>query len=391
MANIRTAVWVLMASLLAAGAPVRLIAQAQNQGPPARSAAAATAAESVVLTNGWAALAQNDLVKAEERARQALLVAPLSVGARALLVEIGIARGGIQGGMAAYLEVTRGRTTEPQLLRRLAQALLYETAFDVDSLHAIEALRVLGELGDEKAKRHLDEAVRSGGLAEVRLAASLGDPAAVERLAAVAVRALPSLPLALYALGESRHPAALPAIRARISDPMSEVRGAAVEALGRVAGKDAAGELKAFLMDQSLHVRLKAATALYHLGLGDGDAILDELARSPIVQNRLAVAQAWASRPADGRWLGLVQGLIVAEDPSVQLAAAKLLRQGDPAVAAATLDRLSSSSDRVVATEALRARISAMVGEWSWLGPYLTHGDRGVAVEAARAILADGR
>jgi hypothetical protein len=374
--------------LLAASAAVAI--QAQTQAP-ARRPGAATAAEAIVLTNGWASLAEHDLAAAESRARQALLVAPRSVGARALLLEVGIARGGVQGGMQVYEELRGGRQEDPAGLRRLAQALLYDTAFGPESMYSSDALRVLAELGDDKANRYLDEAVRTGGLADVRMAAALGNPAAVERLAAASMRQLPGLPLALEALGKSRNPAALPAIRARLQDPMSEVRGAAAEALGRVGGQAAAGELVALLADPSLHVRLKAASGLYAIGHSGGDALLNELATSPLPDNQLAVALAWAERPEDGRWQTLARQLLDSDNPDVQLGAARLAIRLDPQMAMEAINDLAARGDGALAKEAVRLRISTLGGELGPLRQYLVHQDPFLAIESGRMILSDLR
>lgn len=361
-----------------------------SQAQTPRHPATVTAAESVVLTNAWAFMAQNDLQQAEARARQVLLLNPHNFSARALLIEVGIARTGISGGMSAYDEWTGGRVEEPAAVRRLAQAFLHEVAFGPESLYSLDALGVLADLGDDKAGRRMKTAAETAGLAEVRMAAARGNEEAVTRLAAVVGRALPGLPQALQALGESRSATAIPAIRGRLTDPMSEVRGAAVEALGKTGGAAVIADLVPFLSDSSLHVQIKAATALYALGHSGGDPLLNRLAQSDNSGDRRAAAQAMAVRPGAG-WQTLVATLASDPDEDIRLSAARLMAQFDPDQARRVAESLAGSSDAYVRAEATRLLISDMTQDLKTLRMTLLDTDKTVAIAAARAILMAGR
>jgi HEAT repeat protein len=365
--------------------------QARQTLPPGyRQAAAISIEDATTLTNGWAALAQGDLVRAGERASQLSASHPRHPAVFALALEIEIARGGALGGADLYQRWIGTRTAdEPVFLRRVAIATLEEaSAQSTDPEARLSALAALSGAGDARATAVLGSAVNRGEIPETRTMAARGDARAVEQLsnALAPNRVLPNPVSAIEALGQSGSRLAVPALEARLSDSRPEVRGAAAEALGRTAGSAALGRLKSLLKDPSSHVRVKAAAALYRLNDTTGAPLLKELASSESAQVRLVAAEALAPQ-ASPEWQALVRNLSQATEPDVRLAAARLAASFDPALSSRVLGTLSVDANPAISQEASRVLARDVARDLPSLRALLRHSDQLTRVSAATAVV----
>ncbi len=375
-------------AVLAGPASAPLGAQQAPAAPP-RQAAAISVDAAVILTNGWAFLAQNDVVKAGEKAQEALALDPRSPAAFALALEVAIARAGAMAGVDAYQQWIAGRAQEPTFVRRVALAILQEAAADTRAAAPrFEALQALADEGDSAARRQLSEGVAAGQIPEVRAMAARGDATAVRQLADALApgRILPNPVGAIQALGESGSPQAAATLRGRLTDLRPEVRGAAVEALAKTSGNDALDQIKPLLNDSSAHVRVKAASALYRLGDLTGFSLLQDMAASESAPVRLAAAEALSSRP-DDTWRRLVRDLTTASEPDVRLSAAKLAASFDPDLATRTLEALERDPNIAIREAAVRARAQDVPQDLESLVVLLRHADALTRVAAAAAVL----
>ena len=365
-----------------------LLATAGAQQPPTpRTPGAMSIEEATTLTQGWAFLAQGDLERAAARAHDALARSPRGAAALTLTIEVAIARTGPAAGLDAYEQWLGPRTLEePAVVRRIAVAFLEDVAAQAQNPAAqFKARAALAEDGDAEAQAALVQAASQGEPPETRALAARGDARAVRTLAdEVAANAPNALP-AIQALGESGSRAAVPALTGKLSDPRTEIRGAAAEALGRIGGGDVIARLRPLLTEPSLHVRIKAAGALYRLGDASGLRILQEQAASDAAPARLVAAESMASRP-DAAWQALVRGLASAAEPDVRLGAAKLLAQFDQPMAVGVLQGLAADPNPAIREEAGRV-FAAESTDIRTLRLLLRSTDRLTRVEAAAAIL----
>lgn len=371
---------------LAVEQPAR--AQQPAAGPPPRQAAALSAEQATILTNGWAFLAQGNLARAAEKANQLLVVNPRQPAAFALALEVEIARAGARSGAEAYARWIGSRTIdEPVFMRRVAFAILEEAAAQPDSPARLDALSALANGGDIRARTRLAEAVARGDIAEARMLAAKGDEAAVRYLSQALGRALPNPVASIQALGESRSRLAVPALTARLTDARPEVRGAVAEALGKTADRAAVvPQLRAMLNDPSSHVRVKAAAALHRLDDSTGVGLLREMAAADSARTRLAAVEAMTDRP-DANWEALVRSLTTAAEPEVRLAAARLAGRFDPGLAAATLQTLSADPNPAISGEASRVLAADVALDLPGLRSLLRHEDPLTRVAAAAAAV----
>ena len=327
--------------------------QAQQPATPQVRAGAMGVEEATTLTQGWAYLAQGDLAKAAQKASEALATSPRSGAAAALAIEVEIAQSGSIAGLEVYERWLGNRTMEePALLRRVAQVMLHEFVAQPQNPTArFEALRALAEEGEAVARNDLAAASTTGGTAETRALAAMGDTRAIRALIDQLKTPTPTAPFALEALGKSKSPMALETVRSKLTDSRPEVRGAAAIALGQIQGVPSIPSLRAMLNDQSMHVRMKSAQALYTIGDLSGLFVLQEAARSDIPSGRLAAAEAMASSP-NPEWLALVRSLTTVSEPEVRLGAARLLAAHDAAESTAVLQALSNDTNQAIRTEA---------------------------------------
>lgn len=379
--------WVFRAVLVAAVgvvAPSPVAAQSATTWHPAAVSQDLT----LVLTNGWAALAEGNVARAEERAAQARRLSPRGPAVFSLLLEIGIARGGLWGGMAAYDDWVGTRADEPLAVRRLGQALLYERAFAVDDLHSVTALLVLADAGDERAARQMESDSVNGSEATARLMAARGYPPAIDRLVAALKQPNARHAVLLDALGKSGSASAADAIRPFLQDPRTDVRGAAVRAYGLTAGASAADHLVPMLADPSVYVRFWAAAGLFRVGNTAGNAALDELAQSANPADRLAAAEVLILRP-DARSEALIRGLLNETDTDIRLSAAQLAATFDAGLANRVIVGLAAggAAGAHIQGEARKGSLAFLGPDLRTLRRFLVDADPIIAIEAARLIL----
>lgn len=354
--------WALKTFVLACGVFHGSTVAAQQPRPQSQATPEVELGEAVLVADAWALYAKGDLAGASGKADKALAVAPRSMAALAVALEIQTTRGAAAGALDFYERwLGQRELEEPAALRHIARALLREAAQDpADSAARFEARRALIRDGDRSIRSQLQERIQAGDRAESRLLAELGDERAVQ----MQIEALnaPGSPLrAIEALGQSGDSRAAAAIAGKLEDPRSEVRGAAVEALGRLGGADAVDRLKAMLADRSLHVRVKAASALLRLNDATGAPVFDELlaAAGDSAPSKLVAAEAMAVRP-DAAWQSLVRGLLEAQEPDVRLAAARLLAPFDPTAAGAAFRSLQEDANPAIRDEARRLALGAL-------------------------------
>lgn len=328
-----------------------------------RSSAQRPAAdEASIVAQGWALFAKGDLAGATAKAAEAVAIAPRGSAALSLGLEVEIARVNALSGLDLY-EKWLGRRTleEPGAIRRVARGLLRETALaEPDSVAAFEARRALAEDGDRGARAELSARLRSGGRAETRLLAALGDKSAIEAL--IVELEAPGNPVrVIQALGESQSASAVPALAQKLQDPRSEVRAAVADALGRIGAPGAVERLRPLLQDTSMHVKVKAASALLRLNDASGEPVFRELldAAADSAPSRLVAAEAMAVRP-DASWLALVRGLLEANESDVRLVAARLIAEHEPEAARTVFRSLQENSNPAIREEA--ARLAVGVG-----------------------------
>jgi HEAT repeat protein len=365
-----------------------IVAPAHAQAP----ASGLAQQEASTVAEGWAMLARGAIADAAGHAALALGRFPHSAAVLSLAVETEIARAGALAGLDQYERWLGSKAfEEPAILRRVARALLWDTANSTRPSR-IEALRILANDGDGEALVALSARTERGSPAEARVLASIGDERGVKVLVAslTASGGAGASLETIRVLGESRHPAAFNALLAQARSPEPAVRQAAMNALGRFGDPRALAVLREGLKDQFGLVRGQAAGALYALGDGGGLGIIEELAGSESPMGRLAAARYMSSRP-DARWLTLVRGLSVQGQPSdVRLAAAQLLAPHAPDEAAAILRALGSdtSVDLAVREEAVRAQPTALPNDMRALRDLLREPDDLVRLAVVERLLA---
>jgi hypothetical protein len=347
--------------------------------------------EASMVAEGWTLLARGAVAEAAGQAALALGRFPNSAAVLSLAVEAEIARAGALAGLDQYERWLGGKAfEEPAILRRVARAVLWETARSTRPAR-LDALRILAGDGDAEALVALSARTEQGSEVDARVLASVGDERGVKALvASLAATGGAGVSLeTIRVLGASRHPAAFNALVGQTRSPEPAVRQAAMAALGQLGDQRAIAVLRAGLKDQFGLVRGQAAGALYALGDEGGRGIIEELAASESPMGRLAAAQYMSSRP-DGRWLALVRGLsATGQPPDVRLAAAKLLAPHAPDEAAAILRALGgdTSIDLAVREEAVRAQPAALPGDMRALRDLLREPDDLVRLAVAERVL----
>jgi HEAT repeat protein len=343
--------------------------------------------EATALASGWTLLIQGGSAEAAQQAAQLLARNPRSIPALSLLIEADIVRAGSATALASYESWLGARTLEePGILRRIARGTLYEFARqDRDVAARAEALKALAADGDPDAVAVI-VASAAGRETDMRLLASLGNPEAVDRVAAQ-LKSMTGLKLReIRVLGESGAPKAAASLIPVLSDPMPQNRAVAAEALGTLGRQDVIPHLKALLKDEHGQVRLAASGALFRLGDSSGEALLRELAASNNMADRRAAAMLMASRP-DEAWKALVRGLGTAPDPTTRLEAAKLLAEHDPEFARSIFDTLRTDENLAIREETDLALAQSPVSGFQALRQFLRTGTGLVKVRAGARLL----
>jgi HEAT repeat protein len=324
--------------------------QAQPRGAPApRPITAASVDEAVVLTNGWARIAEGQFAVAANAARTFLAAHPRSLPVLSLAIDATIAASGAMAALGQYEAWLGPRPLdEPLVVRRIAHAMLWEEGSQQqDVLARMEALHALVSDGDAAAARELAKAVSPADAAQSRAAAATGNARAVPSLIEE-LNSAGSPVTTINALGASGSPQAILPLEGLLKDDRIEVRAAAVEALGRIGSRDVVTQVKPLLSDHNVFVRTKAAEALLRLDDDSGLPMLQQMLQDPASSElRLSAAEALATR-ADSAWQSAVYQLLQDEDPVVRAGAAHLLATRDPDTARATLEALAGDENAAV-------------------------------------------
>ncbi len=217
---------------------------------------------------------------------------------------------------------------------RIARALLREAAAQSENATArLEALRALAAEGDAAATAELATLSAKGGIAERRLLASMGNDKAISALVVDLKNGTGNAMTIIEALAQSGSKAAIAPLTERLQHPSPEIRGAAVQGLGKLGTTyDVVDRIKPLLTDPTSYVRVKAAGALYGLNDLSGLQILQDLLQADPATSRLIAVQAMATRP-DSLWLDQVRRLTSVAEPEVRVGAARLLVPHDPELA----------------------------------------------------------
>ena len=281
---------------------------------------------------------------------------------------------------------------EPALVRRIALGVLREAASQAEHTTArLEALRVLAADGDAFAAEALAAAANAGGTAERRLLASTGNERAISALIAELNNGTGNAMSIIEALAQSGSKAAIAPLTDRLQNPSPEIRGAAVEGLGKLGSTlgsyDLVTRIKPLLADQTSYVRVKAAGALYGLNDVSGLQILQDLMQADPSASRLIALQAMASRP-DAVWLEQVQRLGSAAEPEVRVGAARLLGPHDPELARKVLLGVMNDPNPALREMAADAYGQLEATDFPALRRLLKSNDRLTGVRAATRLLA---
>ncbi len=363
---------------------------AQGQTPPAPQlpASALSVEESTLLTQGWAFLAQGDLVRAVEKASAAMAISPRSQAALALAVEVEIARGGHATALRFYDQWLRGRALEePAILRRIARALLQEIGADAQNPTArLTALQALAEDGDSWGLSVLRK-LSLDNVAATRVLAETGDIDAVIELSRLVTESSGGgggRLLGIRAIGQSGRPEAEAALLKLLGDVRPEVRAEAAAALADLSAIGSISALRPLVADPSAHVRNYVAAALYSLGDDSGLDLLLQHASSEFPGVRLGAAEALLVRPGT-RGIELARELTTNPDPAIRLAAAHLLVRVDPDLVRGVISG-PVPDNPALALERRRLALLAIT-DLGQLRAWITDPERPIRILAATRIL----
>jgi HEAT repeat protein len=276
-------------------------------------------------------------------------------------------------------------------LRRIALALLREAAAQSVHLAArLEALRMLAVEGDAAAAAELAAAASTGGTAERRMLASFGNEQALKALIADLNNGTGNATSIIDALARSGSKSAIAPLSDRLQSPSPEIRGAAVEGLGKLGSSlgsfDLITRIKPLLADKTSYVRVRAAGALYGLNDMSGLQILQDLLQAEPSAGRLIALQAMASRP-DAVWLEQVRRLATAAEPEVRVGAARLLGPHDPELARRILQGVMSDPNPAIREMASDASGDVNTADFPALRQLMKSNDRLTGVRAAGRLL----
>jgi hypothetical protein len=364
------------------------VALPQQPAPRDMPVAAVGRDEAAAITSGWALVAEGRHAEASALAVGLLDRYPTSPGVLVLAVEAEIGRGGGTSALGLYERWLGVRTVEePLVLRRIARAFLHEWARQAsDALVRTEALRLLSEDGEPLAVQILSSRAATGGVAELRAMAALGDDQAIDAMAQRLRLAEGFKVSEILALSESGRVRAIAPLAEVLKDPRPENRAAAAEGLGRLGRQEALEHLRAALADPHGTVRIAVAGALFALGDFRGAGTLHQLAGSDQSQVRRSAARLLASQP-DESWKNLVRGLAQDPDPAIRLDAARLIAPHDPDLARALFASLAQDPNPAIREEAEVAWAEAPISGFAALRQLLRTGTGRVKVTAAGRIL----
>jgi HEAT repeat protein len=362
--------------------------------PPKPEALSAT--ETIILTNGWAALAEGKFDFARQKVAEAFAASPQSVNALTLAIEIDIAQKDSNAALATY-ETWLGRRTldEPFTLRRIARAALFEASRlqGAPVGTRLNALRALAEEGEPAARTALEnQAFRvpgsTGALPETQVLTSMGDPRAVSEAIKYLGAAVPGKANLMAALADSRSSQAIPPLIRMLKDPEPANVAAAAEALGRLDARGAMTQLRDVYSAQTsiFPVRMAAAGALYRMGDSTGQPQLRSWLTSGPAAVRVEAARAMASQP-DPEWQAAVREVLTSDDPSVLIAGASLIAPYDLQLATETIGRLMNSSNVVVREKAAQVLAKQLATDFRVLRGLMRSGDTGTRAAAAARVL----
>jgi HEAT repeat protein len=222
------------------------------------------------------------------------------------------------------------------------------------------AARMLGELGDLRAERALETALREDPDADVRLAAAealmeldrRGTPDRYRKFDALRANLKSSDPVvrkkSVDSLADFPGSWALDTLRIALEDPEPTVRQAAARTLGRLGASESGSDLRAALKDSDRRVRRAAAEALGALGLSESGSDLRAALKDSDPGVRRAAAEALGALGARRRLTaaegaGDLASALKDPDPTVRREVARALRwfptmESDSALRAALKD-----------------------------------------------------
>ena len=363
--------------------------QAQSAAPP-RLSGGISPAEATELTNGWARLAEGNAEQAAVRADRVLATNPRSVAAFVLGVEAELARGAPGAALSRYERWIGARLLEePSVVRRIASGVLRDlTGAKQPAGVRLEALRALAEDGDGAAAAALTQGVKASGVAEARVLAATGNERAVTVLIADLKQSGGRSMTSIEALGASGSKLAVAPLSEYLQHGYPEIRGAAVEGLGKLGAKhNVTGRIKPLLSDPISFVRVKAAAALFALGDVSGLGILQELASQEAAVSRLMAAQAMASQPGP-EWQEQVRRLTAASEPQVRVGAARLLVPHQPELARSILEHAMNDPNPAIRDMASESFVDVVPADLRVLRHLLKSPNSHARARAASRILA---
>lgn len=365
------------ALLLAHGANAR--AQQPRDRPPAAPAASA---ELSTIAGGWASLAAGRTREAVKAADSVLARRPDDHRALDLAIEA-LAHGTPLRALDAYEAwLARTRVEDVFLLVPIARGTLEQIGSGEDGALKLQALRRLARTGDAQDAARLRDLVQSGAH-DVQLALE-GDGAAAQRL--IEPRAAAATPLLARALG-SAGPEAVPMLRSLLTHPATPVRMEAALSLGKLGATAAIPELRAMMRDPEM--RAFAAVALARLGDADGEAAVQQLLQSPVLDVRVLGAQAYEGRGA-GPWVEALMPALRDPNGVTRIRAAELLVPVAPDAAMPVLLDAAKDSNPVVRADGMRViEVTGMLAP-SRHNPDSAQGNGGpLALATLRRLLRD--
>ena len=371
-------------------------AQANAQQPRDRAQPPSAAGSDVAaLANGWAALAAGRSQDAIKVADGLLTERPGDHRAVDLKIEALAPDEPLRALDAYEAWLGRVRLEDVFLLVPVARGTLLQISAGKDRALALQALQRLAQNGDAQDTARLQQFLKSGtGLGgdatsspqqDVQLALR-GDAAAAERLTSPeAARSVPpqSLAKALTAAG----PAAIPMLRSLLKYPAAPVRMDAALSLGKIGATDAVPDLKAMMSDPE--VRSYAAVALARLGDPDGEAVVQELLKSSVLDMRLLGAQAYEGK-GTGPWVQAVMPALQDPNGLTRIRAAEMLAPVAPEAALPVLLEASKDPNPVVRADVMRVfeRTGLLAASQQEPGP-TSKSEGPTALDALRRMLRD--
>ncbi|GMV21368.1 MAG: hypothetical protein AMXMBFR57_13170 [Acidimicrobiia bacterium] len=365
-------------------------AQAQTPPAPQLPASALSVEESTLLTQGWAFLAQGDLVRAVEKASAAMAISPRSQAALALAIEVEIARGGHASALRFYDQWLRGRALEePAVLRRIARALLQEIGAQPQNPSAqAEALALLTKDGDQKATDVLREIAAGGGRPARLKLVELGDAESLFLLQAEVSGAQTPSAAAVRTLSSSRNPLIGPELVRLLAHVRPDLRADAAAGLAGLGDPSYARQIQPLLNDQTAYVRFAAGAALLRLGDRSGLPVVQAAAKSDSPEERLAAGAALVHWPG-ADWQAIVAPLAESDNALVRIEALKLLAENgaNPGTSGLEVALLDSRPGVRDAAYSVWAVLAHTLDDISRAKRLLGAPDRSAQLSAAAAIL----